>query len=92
MKVLPHCEQRRAVLLGQFAVQHSDGSLQVSPLRCYFLLPLLQLLQLFLSLPPESLQVVILLLIQETMEVLKLCSDFSFQVFKRVLKDGEEDE
>lgn len=87
--MLPHSEQFRAVVLGQFAVEHRDCSLQVSPLRCYLLLSLLQLLHLFLSLPPHSFQVIILLLIQETMQVLKLSSDFSFQGIKTVLIDGE---
>lgn len=85
--MLPHFEQFGTVFLSQFAVEYSDGSLQVFPLLCYFLLSFLQLLQLFLSLPPQSFQVLILLLIQEAMEILKLCSDFSFQGIKTVLKD-----
>lgn len=85
--MLPHFEQLRTVVLSQFAVEHCDCSLQASPLLCDLLLPLLQLLQLSLFLPPQSLQVLTLLLIQETMEVLKLSSDFSFQLIKTVLKD-----
>lgn len=85
--MLPHFEQFGTVFLSQFAVEYSDGSLQVFPLLCYFLLSFLQLLQLFLSLPPQSFQVLILLLIQEAMEILKLGSDFSFQGIKTVLKD-----
>ncbi len=84
--MLSHFEQFGTVLLSQFAVEHCDGSLQVPPLLCYFLLPVLQLLQLLLSLPPQPFQVPTLFLIQETMEVLKLGSDFSFQGIKTVLK------
>ncbi len=89
VKTLSHFEQFRTVLLGQFAVEHCDCSLQVSPLLCYFLLSFLQLLQLLLSLPPQSLQVLTLLLVQETMEVLKLGADLSFQGIKTALKDGK---
>lgn len=89
VKTLPYFEQFRTVLLSQFAVQHCDCSLQVFPLLCYFLLSFLQLFHLFLFLPPQSLQVLKLLLIQETMEVLKLSSDFSFKDIKIVLKDGK---
>lgn len=85
----PHFKQFRTVLLSQFAVEDCDCSLQVSPLLCYFLLSFLQLLQLLLSLPPQSLQVLTLLLVQETMEVLKLCSDLSLQGIKTALKDGK---
>lgn len=89
VKTPPHFEQFRTVFLSQFAVEHCDGSLQVSPLLCYLLLSFLQLLQLFLPLPPQSLQVLELLLIQEAMEVLKLGSDFSLQDIKTALKDEE---
>lgn len=86
-----HFEQFWAVLLSQFTVDRCDRSLQGFRLLCYFLLSLLQLFQLFLSLPPQSLQVLTLLLIQETMEVLILSSDFSLQVIKPALKNqGEE--
>lgn len=84
---LPHFEQLGTVLLSQFAVEHTDCSLQVSPLRSYFLLSLLQLFHLFLFLRPQSLHLLILLLIQEAMEVLKLSTDFPFQVIEPVLKD-----
>lgn len=89
VKTRSHFQQFGTVLLSQFAVENCDRSLQVSPLLCYFLLPLLQLLQLFLFLPPQSLQVPTLLLVQETMEVLKLGSDLSFQGIKTALKDGK---
>lgn len=88
--MLPHFEQLWTIVLSQFAVEHCDCSLQASPLLCYFLLPLFQLLQLFLFLPPQSLKVLKLLLIQETVEVLKLGTDFSFQAIKAVLKDEGE--
>lgn len=91
MKMLPHFEQLGTVLLSQFVVEHCNCSLQVLPLLCYFLLSLLQLLQLFLSLPPQSLQVLTLLFIQEAMEVLKLGSDFSFQLIKSALRDEGKD-
>lgn len=87
LALFSHCEQFRTILLCQFAVEHCDCFLQVFPLLCYFLLSLLQQLHLFLSLPPQSFKVLAFLLLQKTMEVLKLGSDFPFQVIKAVLKN-----
>lgn len=83
--VFPHFEQFRTVLLTKFAVEHRDGSLQVFPLRRYLPLSLLQQLHLLLLLPPQAFQVFTLLLFQETVEVLKLRFDLSFQGLKMVL-------
>lgn len=83
--VFPHFEQFRTVLLTKFAVEHRDGSLQVFPLCRYLPLSLLQQLHLFLLLPPQAFQVFTLLLFQETVEVLKLRFDLSFQGIKMAL-------
>lgn len=81
-----YLEQLGAFLLGQLAVQHDDGSLQVLPLLCD--LPLSLPEQLHLPLPglPQSLQVPALLLLQEAVEVLELGPDLPFQNIKAVLK------
>lgn len=81
-----HFEKFGTVLLTQLVVEHCDSFLQVPPLSGYLPLPLLQLLQLLLSFSSQSLQVPALLLIQETMEVLKLGPDFSFQGIETGLK------
>lgn len=81
-----HFEKLGTVLFAQFVVEHCDGFPQVPPLSGYLPLSLLQLFQLLLSFSSQSLQVPALLLVQETMEVLKLGPDFSFQGIETALK------
>lgn len=87
IRYFPHFEHVDALFLGQFAVKHGHGSLQVLPLLVDVILPLLQSRQEFSSLLLQALEILVLLLIQEAMEVPELGSDLSFQFVEPTLKN-----